>query len=350
MGADRPSGLARYRPLVRAALLRSLQQVRDEVLSGRSTDLSVWAYDALEDMCRRPSKGLRGSLAAAVYDDASGEQYAAVGLALGAVLELMQAYMLIVDDVMDMSAMRRGKPAVHELYQMRFGSSAHEAQMAAVTIGLLAQHAAALMTARLHILPERLVGLTAAVHIQLSRTGLGQLDDLAQHLGDATSLDDIVRKYAQKSGQYTFAGPLECGLILAGKTDVGDACKKFGLAAGVAFQLQDDRTDLDELGKKADRVFDDLHDGRCTWPLQYAYLHARPKGQTQLMAWVGDAGAQKHEAAAVRSVLEETGVYEALAKEIRRYVRRAQVAAQSDHAPWSRGFAEVLCHEMASMG
>src|SRR6266550_4569742 len=69
-------------------------------LSGETVSVhAVMALEKLREYTMRPGKRIRGSLAAAAYDNARGTHLADAGIALGVAHELVQSYLLIVDDV-----------------------------------------------------------------------------------------------------------------------------------------------------------------------------------------------------------------------------------------------------------
>ncbi len=281
-------------------------------------DLDVSAHSKqalalLKAYSLRPGKRIRGSLASLSYDAATqGESYGNIGLRLGVVLELVQNYLLIVDDVMDKSRLRRGEPALHVLYEpaAKGHGGAHEANMLAVNVGLLTQHFANLLLAQLEVPAEARVQAFAILHRNISATGFGQLDDLYQQPGREVSELDIIRKYRLKSSYYTFVNPLQLGFALGGRgtAETLAACRAFGEPAGIAFQLHDDYLgifgDAKRLGKP---TLDDIREGKFTLLIQYALAHAVQADKQLLLSILGNSRATSADLATVERILTATG-------------------------------------------
>ena len=82
-------------------------------------DLSAYglqAWELLTEFTKRPGKRIRGSLCIHTYKMFGGSSSDEI-LKVAVAIELIQNYLLIVDDVMDRSMKRRGKPAIHIKYR-----------------------------------------------------------------------------------------------------------------------------------------------------------------------------------------------------------------------------------------
>ncbi|MGH7241528.1 MAG: polyprenyl synthetase family protein, partial [Candidatus Saccharimonadales bacterium] len=211
-----------------AALFADAPKLLDVELS----DDGAEALDRLEAYAQRPGKCLRGSVAALTYDMAAGTEHAPEGVQLGAVLELMQSYLLIIDDVMDRSPLRRGAPSLHMLYQ-EAGSDEHEAGMLAISVGLIAQHLGSLSLQQLAVPAEARLQVMGLMHRNMAITGFGQFDDVAHVNLSRPAKVDIVDTYRKKTSYYTFVNPLQLGFALAGKADAATLrdCEAYGLPA-----------------------------------------------------------------------------------------------------------------------
>jgi len=303
--------LAAYRRKIDVAL----QQCFDEALALLSVDLSNHSQQALKYMREyslRPAKRIRGALGAVTYDTATHEEFSSVGLQLAVVLELMQSYLLIVDDVMDKSGTRRGRPTLHKLYEADakgFGEL-HEAEMLAVNAGLLTQHLANIVLARIAVPPQVLQQAFLVLHKNIAATGFGQLDDMYQRAGRPLEEADVIRKYRLKSSYYTFINPLQLGFTLAAKAtpELMQACQDFGEAAGIAFQLHDDYLgvfgDPALLGKP---TLDDIREGKVTLLSHYALTHAKTADQTTLLGILGNETADVADLKRVRQIFTDCG-------------------------------------------
>lgn len=315
------------------AINGALQQFFAALPSQLDIDIAGEGQNALqkiEEYSLRPGKRIRGALACFAYDYASGQEQGKSGLQAAVALELVQNYLLIVDDVMDRSAMRRGKPTIHELYlaeQNQEPKDAHLANMLAINAGLITQHLVNIVVAQIDEDPARIREAMLLLHKNIMATGFGQIEDASQHKGVAVSEEDIFRKYTLKSGYYTFVCPLQLGVVLAGKSDP-DLLKEitdFGLAAGIAFQLKDDLLGVfassDTTGKPNT---DDIEEGKYTLLVQYAVAHAPEHEKNTLLEILGKQNISEQELAKVQEILESTGAKKYTETKISEYADKAK--------------------------
>lgn len=333
-----------YRNTINIALQDTFERLYGELSVGLS-EPSIMALQRLRDYSLRPGKRIRGSLAAATYDEAAGTHMAKPGIQLGVALELVQNYLLIIDDVMDRSALRRGEPTMHELYLQQTDPriNLHEAQMVAINIGQLAQHLASLVITEIEVSGEVIREATRLLHVNIIMTGAGQIDDLYQKIGRNVSREDIIRKYRAKSSYYTFINPMQCGFALAGKATPKtlDVCRRFGLSAGVAFQLRDDYlgifAETEDLGKPN---LDDIQEGKYTLLVEYALRHVSSSDSERLKSILGDETAKEKDLMIIRKILGDSGAVAA--------VQAATVRLADDarevilNSSWSKNYVRLL--------
>jgi geranylgeranyl pyrophosphate synthase len=300
--------LSGYRDDINAALEQFFRDA-PKLLDAEISPVGQDALKRLESYCLRPGKRLRGSLAAFTYDTAAGTSHAPSGIQLGVVLELMQSYLLIVDDVMDRSTLRRGEPTVHELYKSD-GLAMQTADMAAINVGLLAQHFASIVMSKIEVKDEARAEASVILQRNISLTGFGQLEDLLTAPDSGLKDADILRKYTLKSSYYTFVNPLQLGFSLAGQSNdaVLGACEKFGIDAGIAFQLHDDYLGIfGTVGETGKSPLDDLREGKYTLLMHFAFEHAVAKDNEKLKALLGKQAADEKDLLEVQRILRDTG-------------------------------------------
>jgi len=308
--------------------------------------LASWALEQGKSYTLRPSKRVRGSLAAAAYDQATDQKYSEAGLRLGAAIEIVQNYLLIVDDVIDRSATRRGLPSIHKLYQEFSGSSEREADMMAILVGELQGQLVNYTIASIEGVSD---GSKLTIMKMLARdltiTDLAQMDDIWQQFGIRDiGEEELIRKYEQKSSYYSFVNPLVCGLVLADK-DAEVARKEaelFGLPAGIAFQLRDDYLgvfgDMNQTGKP---TLDDLREGKYTLMVHLAANSASDEQRTILGSVLGNVDANEAELLQFQQILTRTGAVDAALQRAESYKEAATTAARAATG-WSSEFGEIL--------
>lgn len=333
-----------YRDAITSGLVAAFDRFPEELGVESSTAVTT-AFERLREYSLRSSKRIRGSLAAAAYDEAGEMHLGQPGLQLGVALELIQSYLLIIDDVMDRSALRRGKPTVHELYLQqpdpRVGL--HEAQMMAVNVGELAQHMANLILAAVAAPDAALRQVMQLMHANIMITGVGQIDDIYQQIGRTVSEADIMRKYRNKSSYYTFVNPMQCGFALAGKgtAETLHRCQEFGVPSGVAFQLHDDILgifgDPKVLGKPN---LDDIREGKYTLVIAYALEHAAAADNKRLKRILGDDKANERDLMIVRDIVDRSGAKAYVVSAIAQAAGAAEQVLKT--AGWSKEFSALL--------
>jgi geranylgeranyl diphosphate synthase, type I len=171
----------------------------------------------------------------------------AAALRAAASLELLHAFALLQDDVMDEADSRRGVPAAHLQFaqwhrgQGLPGSPERFGESAAVLLGDLclvwAEHmlrSSGVDSAALH----RVWPLYDAMRAELA---IGQFADLANVAPTPPTLDKVLDVARRKSGNYTVRRPLEIGATMSGCDERSLwLLGRYGTAVGEAFQLRDD--------------------------------------------------------------------------------------------------------------
>lgn len=176
-----------------------------------------------------------------------GEPASDAALSATASLELLHAFALLQDDVMDESTSRRGRPAAHVQFAAwhrrrgMSGSARRFGESSAVLLGDLCL-----------IWAEQMLRDSGLTHRQLQRAwprydamrtelAVGQFADLATDARDLPTMEAVLEVARRKSGNYTVRRPLEIGAAMAGCDDrVLATLAAYGAAIGEAFQLRDD--------------------------------------------------------------------------------------------------------------
>ena len=181
---------------------------------------------------------------------------------LAATVEFIHTATLLHDDVVDESALRRGRPTANAL----FGNAA------SVLVGdFVYSRAFQMMVSvnRMRVL-EVLADATNVI-------AEGEVLQLMNMHDPDVSVADYLRVIRFKTAKL-FEASARLGAVLAQATsEVEESCSAYGRALGTAFQLIDDLLDYEgataELGKN---VGDDLREGKPTLPLLLAMERGSP--------------------------------------------------------------------------
>lgn len=311
---DTSAILACYKDNISQALASKMQVYQNRWQQPNISADSAEVLNLLADFSTRPGKRFRGTLAWYTYQQLSNNPTSPAGQDLAVALELIQNYLLIVDDVMDRSATRRGRPTIHELYISKYKSltnRTHLANMMAVNIGLLAQHMANDLIVNCGEDDINIKQTLNIMHHNLMATCFGQIDDLlsvySQEMPPKTRIYSI---YEAKNSYYTFINPIQMGAALAGhyNNELLQEIIKFGLPAGLAFQTQDDILGMfgnsTETGKPN---LDDLREGKRTLLIYYALKMANLAEQKVIKKHLGNPQLTELDFMAVRKIIEHCG-------------------------------------------
>ena len=264
-------------------------------------------------------KRLRPSFCHWGYVGAGGQAGDQQILDAGAALELMHAFALFHDDVMDDAASRRGTPTTHTVFANAHAAAgwAGEPRRFGEGVAILVGDLAFVMADQLLIDAPR----DAWVIWNELRTELniGQLLDIVGSVQGDRRLDKAERICRYKSGKYTVERPLHLGAVLAAPDRAEEllpALSAYGLPLGDAFQMRDDV--MGAFGDEAvtgKPVGGDLREGKPTPLLARAVLASTP-AQRAVLDEVGSPNLDDADIERIQQVIVDTGALAALEKQI----------------------------------
>jgi geranylgeranyl diphosphate synthase type I len=267
----------------------------------------------------------------------------------GAAFELLHAFALVHDDVMDGSDTRRGARTAHLDHAARHavggwrGEARRYGEGVAILIGDLAfvyadQCLGGANAEAQSVWNELRIELNIGQYLDVVGTARGQTNQAAA---------ERIARY--KSGKYTVERPLHLGAALAGRFgELAPALSAYGLPLGDAFQLRDDM-----LGAFGDSILtgkpvgDDLREGKPTPMLAIAASRAG-KQHAELLDRVGAPDLGEDEVAALQAVLVDTGAQAEIEATITALTDQAVIAiARADIAPVAREELTALAYFVA---
>jgi geranylgeranyl diphosphate synthase type I len=291
--------------------------------------------EALTQLVLAGAKRLRPAFCHWGFVAAGGSPADPVVVEAGAAFELLQAFALIHDDVMDGSSIRRGRRTAHLEFAGRHaldgwrGEARRFGEGMAILIGDLAfVYADQLMSATespqaLDVWNELRIELNVGQLLDMVGTARGDTDPLA------------ARRIARyKSGKYTIERPLHVGAALAGGLDrVGPVLSAYGDPLGEAFQLRDDLLgafgDPELTGKP---VGEDLREGKPT-PLLAIAVERWPAGARSALERIGAPDLSETEVRGLQQVLVDTGAQAEVEATIDDLAEQAVAALAGDELP-----------------
>ncbi|ODV61484.1 bifunctional (2E,6E)-farnesyl diphosphate synthase/dimethylallyltranstransferase [Ascoidea rubescens DSM 1968] len=212
-------------------------------------------------------------------NDLSTEEYEKVAI-LGWCIELLQAYFLVADDMMDSSITRRGQPCWYRVEN----------------VNQIAINDSFMLEASIYVLLKNhfrndpyYVDLIELFHDITFKTELGQLLDLITAPEDNVNLSNFsLDKHSfiviYKTAYYSFYLPVALAMYMANVSNEIDLKQAHDILIplGEYFQIQDDF--LDCFGKPEDigKIGTDIQDNKCSWIINTA-LTLADKEQKQLL-------------------------------------------------------------------
>lgn len=194
---------------------------------------------------------------------------------LGWLTELLQAFFLVSDDIMDTSITRRGKPC----WYRQDG------------VGMIAINDAFLLESAIYTLLKKYfrshpayVDLLELFHETSYQTELGQLTDLLTAPEDNVDLDNFsMEKYRfiviYKTAYYSFYLPVALALhqLNIGTPENLKQAEDILIPMGEYFQIQDDYLDNFGLPEHIGKIGTDIMDNKCSWLVNQALAVCTPE-------------------------------------------------------------------------
>jgi geranylgeranyl diphosphate synthase type I len=289
------------------------------------------AFDSLAELTMAPAKRIRAAMCHWGARIAGRPELDDVMVDAGAGLELLQAFALVHDDIMDRSDRRRGQPTAHITHRDLhaesdwLGDPTHYGYGAAILVGNMA-----------HVYADELLVRAAGSNAEVwhewnalrSEVNIGQFLDLNGTARRSRSIAEVNRILHYKSVTYTIVRPLYIGAALAGRlSEHRDQLEALGTPLGRAFQLRDD-----VLGAVGDEtltgkpVGDDLREGKATPLIVDAMEHAS-EAQRSTLAALGNPELTEAQIEAMGEILRSTGALDRSLDEIAALADEASAVA-----------------------
>ena len=227
-------------------------------------------------------------------------------------LEYLHTATLLHDDLVDESAMRRGKPVAHSTW----GNSI------TVLVGdyLLARALSiSAGTGRL-----RVVQVLAILTENMSQGEVHQL----MRKGDVNLTEDEYMEVIRRKTAVLFEAACQVSAIIADAPEEKEKfLARYGYNLGIAFQMADDLFDYtlqtSDLGKE---VGADLREGKLTLPVIYALKQAQPPDRDRMISIIEDEDFDVEDFSILIKLLEKYGGIDYTQKTASSYIETAKAA------------------------
>ena len=322
----------------------NIEDFVSKLLNQTEQDFGPYSREAIETYCSllaRGGKRIRGSLAIATYKMAGGTDTEMIVNA-ARIVEMLNANLLIFDDIADLSDKRRGGPTVHRMFEQYhrgaklYGSSEHFGVAMGLHVGLAGTYLVASELGRLTVADDVKIAASNNLNQAIYTTVHGQFNDIANEAVRLVNEKQVERTLTWKAAYYTLLQPFQLGLILAGSKDANlPAVRDYAMNLGLAFQIIDDilGTFGDDSTGKSNR--EDITEGKITLLVSRAIQQGNAEQKKALLAALGNKKLTDAEYENVKEIMRTTGALD-YAREIA--MTHAQVAVRAlDAAPktWS---------------
>jgi geranylgeranyl diphosphate synthase type I len=239
----------------------------DFFTNGTHSDMRLYLYDPLRAFTANAGKRHRPLICLLACEAVGGDPKAAWPSA--AAIEHFHTAALVHDDIEDASQSRRGLPCMHIAEGEGLAINAGDLALSLVC-GTVVDDPGLDDATKLRVLSE-LVAMT-------TRTIEGQALDIGWARDDRfdLSVEDYLVMANHKTAFYSGGVPLAVGAIIGGGTDDQiEALRAFGMAAGLAFQIQDDVLNLVGTREATKKDFrSDIAEGKRTLVAIHALRHS----------------------------------------------------------------------------
>lgn len=201
------------------------------------------------------------------YDDFEPSEYKKAAI-LGWCIELLQAYFLVADDMMDQSITRRGQPCWYRVEGVK---------EIAINDAFMLEGAIYILLKKYFRENEYYADLLDLFHQVTFQTEMGQLLDLITAPEDHVDLSKFsLEKHSfiviYKTAFYSFYLPVALAMYMAGVTDERDfkQARDVLIPLGEYFQIQDDYLDCFGTPEQIGKIGTDIQDNKCSWVINKA--------------------------------------------------------------------------------
>lgn len=334
--------LANYKRLIDGDIKVYSKNLQKTVLQNFGARTRI-AADAYLEVLSRGGKRIRGALAIVGYEMIGGNNQKMIVEAARAI-EMLHAYILIMDDIQDNSPVRRAGPTAHialaEYHRKNHlsGDADHFGVSLALNAMGIGNHASQITVANLDVAKDLRLKAISILNQAIIVTVHGQTNDIFNEVASSTTMKDVENVQEWKTAYYTFLNPLTFGMVLAGADcQATDAIREYSLMAGRAFQITDDILGIFgsefESGKSP---LDDIKEGKRTILTIYALENADKADKNFLIQMLGNQNINQTEFDRCKDILIESGALNYAKKETTRCINGAVLSLKKQNINWSK--------------
>lgn len=349
--------LKQYQAILDADIAAYAKKTRHTTLNqyGEHARLEIDAYLSILE---RGGKRIRGALTMLGYEMSGGTQMEMI-TQVARTVEMIHAYILIVDDIQDRSSMRRGGPSAHAHladYHEEKSLSQHADHFGisiALNAALAGAHAAQMQLANVDAPEDYRLKAISILNRTMTVTAHGQTYDIMNEVSSQVSAQDVDRSLEWKTAHYTVLNPLHMGMVLAGADcHATDAITDYAIHTGKAFQITDDILGIFgtefESGKSP---MDDIREGKMTVLSLYALQKSTDTDKNFLIQMLGNQDLTQTQFERCQYIIKRCGALAHAEREAQTHITAALASLDLHADRWSEegvAFLRGLAHYLPS--
>jgi geranylgeranyl diphosphate synthase, type I len=243
-------------------------------------------------------------------------------------IELMQAYLLIHDDIIDKADLRRGKSSMHKIYEKQkdedFGIS-----MAILAGNLCASYMYETIIESDFNDTEKLNALKY-ISWTADRENYGQALDIIPNFKDIKE-KDIWQIYELKTATYTIQGPIYiAGALANAPKEKIDKLQIYAYNIGTAFQIQDDINgifgEIKDMGKPIDS---DIKEGKKTLIIVKTLEFCNKQDKEFIMKNYGNKNINEEDIEKIKEIIKKCGAYDYSKQKLNEKIQEGKKSIQN---------------------
>jgi geranylgeranyl diphosphate synthase, type I len=297
--------------------------------------ISPILYAKIRDFSLRDGKRIRPILFIIGYKGY--KDRSAAGLYQSALsIELLHDFMLIHDDIIDKSSTRRGKPAMHTMfdnYLVKNKNAKFNGSDLGIVVGDIVY---ALAINAFLAIKEDFSRKEKALRNFIKAaifTGSGEFIELINGIKplDKLKKSDVYKIYDYKTAFYTFSCPLSTGAILAGANNSEiNKLTNYGKYLGRAFQIRDDILGIFADQKKTGKSqTSDLQEAKKTLLIFYAYNQSSKKDKDKIKKILTKEKINKSDLTQIQKIIIESNALQLARKDVQDLIKKSQTILTS---------------------
>ena len=249
-------------------------------------------------------------------------------------IELLHNFMLIHDDIIDCSDLRRNKPTMHRILERAVRTK--NPKKLGLDLGIIAGDIVYALAIDAFLSfeeePQRMSKALKYFIQTAAFTAMGEFVDTLNGVlpVNRVSEKDVFMNYSLKTARYTFDCPLVIGALLAG-ADRRETrlLSELGLLTGQAFQIQDDIIGVFDTKKNIGKsVLSDIEESKKTLLVCHAYQTLRGKARKEFLNCFSKPKITYKDLRVIRKIFIETGSLHYAFNHIKQRLRRNETIMQ----------------------